>query len=812
MRLSSHGHSKRALLLLLLPTLLDAKKQTFADPAPHGYEEWTSPIVYPSPNITGSNGWAAALVKAKAFVEDLTLAELINVTTGVGFGAGRCVGNTGTIARKGFAGLCLEDSPTGVRPTDFASAFPAGLNSATTWDKILIWKRGAAMGAEYRGKGVNVALGPMMNLARAPAGGRIFEGAGGDPYLAGVVSAETVKGIQSQGVIACAKHFIGNEQDTYRGPGGTTSESSNIDDRTLHEVYAWPFAASVEAGLGSVMCSYNRVNQTHSCQNSKLLNGILKDELDFQGFVVTDWLALESDAPSALAGLDMDMPGYTRPSVINTTAGGDWYWGDSLTLAVLNGSVPLTRVQDMVTRTMAAYFQMGQDDGFPSVNFDANTEDTYYGGVLVNEHIDVQDDHRDIIREIGAASAVLLQNVNATLPLSPSTYRRWGIFGSDAGPNFNGPNGCSSGDCQTGTLAMGWGSGAINFPYLVDPLSAIQAYIHATNRKAVIEGMLNDTNYEQAQSVARQADICLVFVNADSGEGTDRTNLTLWHSGEALIANVTSQCDNTVVVLHTAGTVTMESWVENPNITAIVYAGLPGQMSYLAMVSFSLIEGPQAFEADSRLIYLITKSTRRGVLRKLSQRKEVTMQQTFFVRHASPEFSRQLNELSPIDNSSMTVPQITYTEELLIDYRWFDAKDITPRFEFGFGLSYTTFEYSALSIASASTRYRRGLSLLDVAYSISFTVTNTGNYDGHEVSQLYLGFPSSAGEPPKVLRGFEKTYVKKGASATVSLSLQTKDISVWDVVTQAWVVPSGEISVMIGQSSRNIKLTTTFTH
>ena len=263
-------------------------------------------------NVTATGDWTDAINQARAFVSKLTLEEKVNLTTGVGAG-GRCVGNTGTIPRIGFEGLCFQDSPLGVRATDLNSVLPAGINVAMTWDVDLMQQRGEALGAEHRGKGVNVVLGPMMNMGRAPAAGRNWEGFGADPFLTGVTAARTVQGVQSQGVIACAKHFVGNEQEHFRGGGsggeGSQSYSSDIDDRTLHEVYTWPFGESVRAGVGSLMCAYNRINSTFACENSKIINGLAKEEWDFKGFMVSDWTGTESSLQSAVGGLDMNMPG-----------------------------------------------------------------------------------------------------------------------------------------------------------------------------------------------------------------------------------------------------------------------------------------------------------------------------------------------------------------------------------------------------------------------------------------------------------------------------------------------------------------------
>ncbi|KAL8281538.1 hypothetical protein RQP46_006222 [Phenoliferia psychrophenolica] len=742
MRISpTHPLAATAATLLLLPTLtlgstLDLTKGTI-NSAPKGYGEWTSPNVLPSPNITGYGNWTAAVIKARAFVADLTIAELVNLTTGQGQESA-CVGNTGTIPRKSFTGICLQDSPTG---------------------------------------GVNVFLGPMMNLVKNVAAGRNWEGAGADPYLSGIVSAETVKGVQSAGVIACAKEH-------FRGGSGAQAESSNIDDRTLHELY------------------------TYSCENSYLLNGVLKGELGFQGFVTSDWGAVESGVNTALAGTDMNMPGFKAYAVsgadaneTNPSIAKESYWGASLVEYIKNGSVPLVRVQDMATRTMAAYYMMGQDQDFPETNFHQLTMDTYLDGVLVNQHVDVQSNHSIGIRATGAASVVLLKNVNSTLPLAPTDFKKFGIFGSDSGPISEGLNPCAYRACDvSGTLAMGWGSGSQSFTYLVDPLSAIQSYVRANgNPTAAIEYVLDDYNYDNLEAVARRSEVCLAFVSADSGEAVgivdgnagDRQNLTLWHSGDKLIKKVASECANTVVVMHTAGAVLMESWVDHPNVTAILYAGLPGQESGNSLVD--VVFG--AVNPSGRLVQTIAK-----------------------------ERSDYGSDVLYHNSSDLPIPQIVYKEKLLIDHRWLDAKNITPRFEFGFGLSYTTFSYGNLTTTSSSTTSRRSFveidarsdtpvassSLADVAYTVSFAVTNTGTVDGHEVSQLYLGFPEGAGEPPKVLRGFERTFISAGATERVVLELTKKDISIWDVASASWTIPSGTFTVFIGQSSRLITLTGSF--
>ncbi|KAF3171695.1 hypothetical protein TWF225_010550 [Orbilia oligospora] len=281
--------------------------------------EHHSPPAYPPPIGTGDGfpEWSEAYSKAQAVVAQMTIAEKVNLTSGVGWEGEQCVGNTGGVPRLGIRGLCLQDSPLGIRFGQYSSAFPAGVTIASTWDDDLAYARGFAMGVEHRGKGVDVQLGPVSGpLGLFPEGGRNWEGGGSDPYLSGIGLASAVRGIQDAGVIACAKHFIANEQEHYRQRGENAiaineSISSNVDDRTMHEVYAWPFADAVKAGVGSIMCSYNQINNSYGCQNSELMNehqhGWQQSltVVDTISFVVSDWQAQHGGVATALAGLDM---------------------------------------------------------------------------------------------------------------------------------------------------------------------------------------------------------------------------------------------------------------------------------------------------------------------------------------------------------------------------------------------------------------------------------------------------------------------------------------------------------------------------
>lgn len=506
-----------------------------------GPKDGLSPPWYPTPKGGTDPKWEQSYNKAAELVKQMTLPEKVNITTGTGWSMEMCVGNNGAVPRLGFPSLCLQDGPLGIRFADNITAFPAGITVGATWNKELMYLRGKAHGKEARLKGVNVLLGPAMGpLGRMPAGGRNWEGFGSDPVLQGIAAAQTIKGIQDEGVIATAKHYLANEQEHFRQAwewGLPNAISSNIDDRTLHEIYAWPFADSVRAGVMSIMCSYNQLNSSYACQNSKLLNGILKDELGFQGFVQSDWLAQRAGVASALAGLDMTMPGDGL-----RWAKGNSLWGAELTKAVLNGSVPVERLDDMVTRVVASWYQAGQDkwdsDG---PNFSSWTNDRIgklhegspsdHAMGVVNKFVNAQgegkDAHGHLVRRVAAEGTVLLKNEGKLLPLDRKGWKSGGrakrrtkyrvaVFGEDARLPHEGINHCNDQSCNDGTLASGWGSGAVNFTYLVEPMSAIrEAFDDETVH--VTEWLENDLPSEK--DVLTDQDLCIVFANADAGEG-----------------------------------------------------------------------------------------------------------------------------------------------------------------------------------------------------------------------------------------------------------------------------------------------------
>ncbi|KAH8899800.1 glycosyl hydrolase family 3 N terminal domain-containing protein [Thozetella sp. PMI_491] len=734
-----------------------------------------SPPVYPSrksifPNGTGTSSprWGIAYGNARALVSQMTIEEKVNITHGW---KGPCAGNTGAVPRLGIASICFSDAPDGVRGQEFVSAFPAGIHVAATWNKELMYEYGKAMGEEFYGKGIHVALGPVAGpLGRIARGGRNWEGLSNDPYLAGVAMGGITRGMQDAGVIATPKHFVLNEQEFRRRESSMgEAMSSNVDDRTLHELYVFPFMDSLREGAGAVMCSYQRANHSYGCQNSKLLNGILKTELGFEGFVVSDWDAQHSGVASANAGLDVVMPG----------AG---YWGANLTMAAKNGSLSEDRLTDMATRLLASWYYQLQESYPPTSVFPSTQK---------HLTVDVQGDHAKLIEDIGAAGTVLVRNVNGTLPLKKPRFLC--VYGYDAvvkavpwqdPARFGGGYGINFGwSTLNGTLITAGGSGGSTPAYVVSPFQALQ------ERVVKDRGILRWDFWSENPSPAYvNADACLVFINAYASESFDRTSLQDEFS-DNLVRNVAANCSSTIVVIHSAGIRTIADWFDHPNVTAILYAGLPGQESGHSLVS--VLYGD--VNPTGRLPYTVAKK--------------------------ESDYGHLLNSTLSFD----TFPDDNFTEGLYIDYRAFDKQNIEPLYEFGFGLSYTTFAFSNFS-ANISSKSPAEFpdptlsivqggnpSLWDTVVVVRCTIQNSGSVDGAEIAQLYVGIPGDD-TPVRQLRGFNRVGpLAPGASRKSVFELTRRDLSVWDVVAQEWRLRRGEYKIWIGASSRDLRLSGTVT-
>lgn len=640
-------------------------------------------------------------------------------------------------------------------------------------------------------------------LGRHARGGRNWEGFGPDPYLAGVAMNETVSGIQAAGVQATSKHYIGNEQETQRVPetreDGTVIEaiSANIDDRTLHELYIWPFANAVHAGTASVMCGYNRVNGSYSCANSNILSTILKDELAFPGYVMSDWDATHSTVGTANAGLDMEMPG-------NQTVSGAYYFGDSLVNAVEAGTVSADRLDDMATRVMAPYFRLGQDKDFPTpdpssgaafLTYTYGHESPLAALYPAGPARDVRTDHAQGIRELGAAGTVLLKNLNGTLPLSNETS--FGLFGNDLPDPTLGSVYLVYGDDaignQMGTLDIGGGSGTVRHTSLTSPLEAIRNKVRSLGGRAQLLFDNDEIADGRFRSIYPVPEVCLVFLKAFATEGLDRADLDLQWNATMAVESTARLCPNTIVITHGPGVVLMP-WADNENVTAILAAHYPGEETgnSIADVLWGVAE------PSGRLPYSIP-------------------------RNAS-DYGPPLVEL-PSNVTDPNAWQSDFVEGQMIDYRHYDADNsLEPLYEFGFGLSYTSFEMGQeLNVIpcglpfAATADQSKGIApggLVDLWTTVAVAtvnITNSGARAGFAVPQLYVSLPQNTtppGTPIKVLRGFEKLYLLVGETRTVNFNIMRRDISFWDTDKQAWIIPDGDIRFMTGFSAKDLHAVT----
>jgi beta-glucosidase len=516
---------------------------------------------------------------------------------------------------------------------------------------------------------------------------------------------------------------------------------------------------------------------------------------------------------------------------------------------------------------MAAYYYVGRDTKRVPVNFNSWSRDVFgyrhstskTGYEQINFMVDVRAEHGKLIRDHAAKSTVLLKNTNNVLPLS-TKQKFTALFGEDIGDNPWGPNGCNDHGCDNGTLAQGWGSGTANFPYLISPLAAIQNEVLKNNGR--IEWVADGFATNQIRSLASQASLAIVFANADSGEGYisvdgnegDRKNLTLWKNGDNVTETVASVCNNTILVIHSVGPVLLKTYADNPNITAILWAGLPGEQSGNAIAD--VLYG--RVNPGGKLPFTLGAKREDWGADLLSQ-----------------------------PNNGRGAPQDDFAEGIFIDYRNFDKHNITPVYEFGFGLSYTTFEYSNLQIqALGAPPYTRNVGqtapalqygnsskniqdyqfpsnftalpayiypyvngtnpksasgdsyygntnlpagaqdgsaqpklraagapggnprLYDEVYQVTATIRNSGTLPGDEVPQVYIGL-GGPNDAPKVLRGFERITIGVGAEVQFVARLYRKDVMNWNTMLQDWEITAYEKKVYVGSSSRKLPLSAT---
>lgn len=497
--------------------------------------------------------------------------------------------------------------------------------------------------------------------------------------------------------------------------------------------------------------------------------------------------------------MDMDMPG-----TIAFFQGGSSYWGQNLTDAVNNGSVPVSRVDDAAHRIMTPYFFLGQDQDYPLID-PAGGEisllgikpylDTFQYG---EANVDVRSDHADLIRKLGAAATILLKNTNNALPLGkPQSIA---IFGNDAADPENGLYSISlteNGDFENGHLAVGGGSGTGRLSYLSTPLDALKA--RTKQDGTLLQWILNNTlltGPDPFSQLNPRPEACIVTLKTFATEVYDKSTLLPDWNGTEVVEAVAAWCNNTIVVTHTSGPIVMP-WADHTNVTAILAAHFPGEQSGNSLVD--VLYGD--VNPSAKLPYTVAYN------------------------ESDYAFSRVVNSPELKLTEDPNAWQADFEEGLLIDYRHFDYYNLSVQYEFGFGLSYTNFSMSDINIerrasqnltarpADVEIKPGGNPTLYDIVYEVTVCIKNTGSVNGAAIPQLYLSQPVDASfgrTPVQVLRGFDKVSLDVGQAKNVTFPLMRRDVSFWDAVQQQWVIPSGQFQARAEFSSRDIRVTSGF--
>ncbi len=660
-------------------------------------------------------------VNIQQLVSQLTLEEKASLMSG------RDDWSTQSIGRLDIPWIWLSDGPHGLRRAPQtnkagygdqlpATAFPTASALAATWDLDLIYELGGFLGHESQAQGVNVLLGPGVNIKRSVLGGRNFEFFSEDPVLAGELGAAYINGVQGQGVGTSLKHYAANNVETRR-----MYMNSDVDDRTLHEIYLTPFEIAVrKAQPWTVMASYNRIQGEYGTQNAYLLTDILKQQWGYQGIVISDWFAIVDRVAAVKAGMHIEMPGL---NAVN----------DNLIVeAVKNGELDEALLDTMVTEILEIVFR---------------AKSLQKQGV----ELDVERHHSQA-RRVAAESITLLKNENSVLPVNPKQYRKVAIIGEFAvNPRFQGN-----------------GSSEVKPTRLDQFLELVRQEYGDQVQFSYAQGyqLSDDDDFsliDQAREVAASADIALVFAGLPlhyESEGIDRTHIDMPASHNRLISAVAEVQQNTVAVLTNGSAVTMP-WVDQ--VSGILETWLAGQAGAggIADVIFGKVN-PSG---------------------KLAETFPVKLEDT-------PAFFNFPGEQG----------EVLYGEQIFVGYRYYDKKKIEPLFPFGFGLSYTDFEYSDLQFSAANITDKTGLEL-------TVKIRNTGDVAGKEIVQIYVtDMQSSLQRPEKELKKFEKIALEPGEEKTVTFQLDGRDFSYYDAIRKMWIAESGEFVISAASSSRDIRL------
>jgi beta-glucosidase len=644
--------------------------------------------------------------------------------------SGRDDWSTQPIERLDIPWIWVADGPHGLRrapKTNMpgygdqlpATCFPTASALAATWDTDLIYKVGQALGQECQALDVNVLLGPGVNIKRSVLGGRNFEYFSEDPILSGEMGAAFINGVQSQGVGTSLKHYAANNVETMR-----MWMNSDVDTRTLHEIYLTPFEIAVKkAQPWTVMACYNRVQGVYGTQSRYLLTDILKNDWGFEGIVISDWFAVVDRVEGVKAGMHIEMP---HVSTVN----------DSLIVeAVKNGNLEEAVLDNLVREILTIVLKAKALEKHD-----------------VDQNIAA---HHQLAREVAAEAATLLKNENQILPLSKEKYKTIAIIGEfAANPRFQGN-----------------GSSEVKPTQLDDILALVEKEYGQEYQINYTQGysLNNDDDFsmiDDAVKAASNADIALIFVGLPQhyeSEGIDRMHINLPPSHNQLISQIAAAQPNSVVVLTNGSAVAMPWAIEVP---AILETWLGGQAG-----------------AGGTLDVLSGKVNPSG---KLAETFPVKLEDT-------PAFFNFPGEQG----------EVFYGERFLVGYRHYDKRKIEPLFPFGFGLSYTTFEYQDLKVSLTEFSDREEL-------SVSLTVKNSGAVKGKEIVQLYItDKESTLQRPEREMKKFAKVALDPGEEKQLVFTLNARDFSYYDGRRGMWIAESGEYKIAVGASSRDIRLTET---
>lgn len=663
------------------------------------------------------------------------------------------------VERLGIPEWSLSDGPHGVRAeinrhdwayagwtNDSASYFPTGTAFAAAWNPELAYRRGEVLGEEARWRKKDVLLGPGVNIIRSPLCGRNFEYMSEDPYMNSVLAVAYIKGLQSRDVACSVKHFAVNNQETNR-----TTVDVECSERALREIYLPAFKAAVqEGGALTVMAAYNKFRGEFCAENNYLVRKILRNEWGFDGVYVTDWGAAHSTVPSMEAGLDLEMG-----TLIDKYE--DWYYANPLIEAVKSGKVPMSLVDEKVGDVLRVMIKTNVLD--PKKRFGPGSMNTK--------------EHQQATYDAAAEAIVLLKNQNNLLPLDFSSIKSLAVIGDNATRKHS--NGGLSSEIKAvyevtplGALRAKWGDKVdIRFAQGYEKLSTFVEGSNNGQSSGTFSSKTQESDalLKEAVEVARTSDVALLVcgLNHDyDTESFDRLNMDIPYGQVELIQEVVKA---------------------NPRTIVVMIAGSPLNMAAVDICSPAIVWAWfNGMEGGNALVDVLSGKVNPSG--KMPFTTPMSLDQS--PAHALGNFpGRDL--------------KVNYEEDILVGYRWFDTKGLPVVYPFGYGLSYTTFNYSNLNTDKKT---------YDQADTIqaTFTLTNTGDREGAEVAQLYVSDPvCSVMRPVKELKGFKKVFLKPGESRRITLDIPVSSLAFYSEAQSQFVVEPGEFILQLGASTSDIK-------